>query len=96
MFPKSITQAALGVVLVVDVTNRDSFSKVPDWNRRIQQEFKPNVCKVLVGNKMDINSQRVVQPVEGHKLAKSLGFGAYYEVSATENINVNKPIEDLI
>lgn len=96
MFPKSITQAALGIVLVVDVTNRDSFAKVAEWNKRIQTDFKPNVCKVLVGNKMDLNNQRVVEPVEGYKLASSLGFNAYYEVSAIENINVSKPIEDLI
>jgi Ras family len=45
---------------------------------------------------MDLNASRVVEPVEGYKLAQSLGFNAYYEVSAIENININKPIEDLI
>jgi predicted GTPase len=50
----------------------------------------------MVGNKIDLNNKRVVQPVEGHRLAQQLGFSAYYEVSALHNINVNKPIEDII
>lgn len=45
---------------------------------------------------MDLNHKRAFEPVEAHKLAKDLGFLGYYEVSAKENINVGKPIEDLL
>lgn len=96
MFPKSVASAAHGVILVVDVTNRESFTKVKDWNDRIKEEFKSNVNKILVGNKLDLNNQRAVDPLEGHKLAKLYGFKAYYEMSALHNINVNKPIEDML
>jgi len=96
MFPKSVQSQAQGVILVVDVSNRESFDRVAEWNKRITCDFKPQIVKVLVANKMDLNQQRAFEPVEAHKLAKDLGFIGYYEVSAIENINVNKPIEDLL
>jgi len=34
--------------------------------------------------------------MEAHKIARELGFVGYYEVSAQEGINVNKPVEDLV
>jgi GTPase SAR1 family protein len=81
---------------VLDVSNRESFDKVSDWNKRIQKVFRPSIVKVLIANKMDLNQKREFEPVEAHKLAKDLGFLGYYEVSAKENINVGKPIEDLL
>ena len=51
---------------------------------------------MLVANKIDLNNIRAFDPVDAHKLAKDLGFIGYYEVSADANINVSKPIEDLI
>lgn len=55
MFPKSVNSQASGVVLVVDVSNRESFDKVPEWNKRITADFKPQIVKILVANKMDLN-----------------------------------------
>lgn len=96
LFPKVVQSQAQGIILVIDVSNRESFDRVAEWNKRIISDFKPQIVKVLVANKMDLSQQRTFEPVEAHKLAKDLGFIGYYEVSAIENINVNKPIEDLL
>jgi Ras-related protein Rab-8A len=83
-------------VLVIDFADRDSFNRIEYWNNRINTEFRQNICKVLVANKIDLPKLRAFNPVEAHKLAKDYGFIGYYEVSANENINVDKAIEDLI
>jgi GTPase SAR1 family protein len=71
-----------GVVLVIDVSDKESFNRVEYWTNRINNEFKENICKVLVANKIDLPNPRAFNPVEAHKLAKDLGFIGYYEVSA--------------
>jgi hypothetical protein len=69
-------------VLVLDVTDRESFNRVEYWNNRINTEFRQNVIKILIANKIDMSNVRAFEPVEAHKLAKDLGFIGYYEVSA--------------
>jgi GTPase SAR1 family protein len=93
LFPKIVLQQTKGVVLVVDVNDKASFDKIAEWSKRIEQEFPPNTQKILVANKVDNEgSQRAFGPLEGHKVASNLGFIGYYEVSALENINIDKPI----
>lgn len=46
-----------------------------------------NVCKVLVGNKIDLIDKRQVTRDEGEELAKSYGI-PYLETSAKSNTNV--------
>ena len=96
MFPKTVFGQAHGVVLIIDLANRASFDMIREWNNKISTEFRPNTQKVLIANKMDLEQQRAFSPMEAHKIARDLGFVGYYEISAKENINVNKPIEDLI
>ena len=83
MFPRSVSSTAQGIVLVLDITNRETFDRVADWNKRITSEFGNFVAKVLVANKVDCTYLRAFEPVEAHKLAKDLGFIGYYEVSAS-------------
>ena len=71
---KTITTAyyrgAMGILLVYDVTNRQSFLNVKSWMRQIEMHANENVNKVLIGNKADVpDAERTVTKTEGEALA---------------------------
>ena len=57
---KTITTAyyrgAMGILLVYDVTNEQTFLNVKNWMRQIDTHAAENVCRVLIGNKCDLAS----------------------------------------
>lgn len=88
---RNITQnyyrKAQGTLLVYDVTNRPSFASVDTWMKTIQQHAGDSINKILVGNKMDCEAQRVVQYSEGENLAKKYNI-KFFETSAKTQQNV--------
>merc|ERR1711879_884123 len=64
-------RGAQGVILVYDVTDRSSFEHVSEWLKEVDIfTTKENVVKVLVGNKIDLESGRMVSREEGREFAK--------------------------
>ena len=51
---------------------------------------------VLVGNKCDLEAQRVIPTATGEALARKFGDCAFVEASAKERINVDQVFYDLI
>lgn len=50
----------MGILLVYDVGDDNSFNNVRNWMRQIDQNAAENVNRVLVGNKCDVDpSERV-------------------------------------
>lgn len=78
----SYFRGAHGIILVYDVTNPESFANVKrQWLHEIERHAAPNVSMILVGNKSDLASKRVVSAEEGHALADTLGM-PFVETSA--------------
>ena len=75
-------------ILVYDVTNRSSFENIEkNWYNEIKKA-SPNIALILVGNKIDLVSERVVSRDEGEILAKKLTV-TYFETSAKTGENIN-------
>ena len=96
---RNITQqyykGADGILLVYDVTERNSFEKVREWMKQIQQNTnKDKIGIILVGNKCDLD-ERQVSTEEGQSLAKEFGI-LFYESSAYKDININETFESLV
>ena len=72
-----------------DVTDRDTFDYVSQWMQEIEKFANDNVCKILVGNKIDLVEKRVVSKEEGEELANHYGIH-YLETSAKNNICVEE------
>jgi Ras-related protein Rab-1A len=78
-----------GIIIVYDITDRDSFEHVNYWMKEIDRLASPDVCRLLVGNKTDLASKRIVSTEEGQALAAQYGV-AFLETSAQENSNVEE------
>ena len=52
---------ANGVVVAFDVSNRETFDNVKKWMESIFEHADQNICKVMVGNKIDIEDRRVTK-----------------------------------
>ncbi|OII76726.1 Ras small GTPase RIC1 YPT1 protein [Cryptosporidium andersoni] len=85
----SYYRGAHGIIIVYDVTDRDSFDNVKQWIQEIDRYAMENVNKLLVGNKCDLVSKRVVTSDEGKELADSYGI-KFIETSAKNAYNVEQ------
>ena len=54
-----------------DVTDRETFDTVRTWISEIEKYSQAGVCKILVGNKSDMEDTRQVTREEGEELAAS-------------------------
>mmetsp|Transcript_27440 Transcript_27440/g.72437 ORF Transcript_27440/g.72437 Transcript_27440/m.72437 type:complete len:194 (-) Transcript_27440:65-646(-) len=70
---KTITTAhyrnAMGILLVYDVTNEQSFRNIEEWLKNIEKHTSQPVNKILIGNKSDLASDRKVSTEAGKQLA---------------------------
>ncbi|GAG81307.1 unnamed protein product, partial [marine sediment metagenome] len=70
-----------------DVTKRETFDEAIDfWLKDAQKELG-NIPFVLIGNKIDLEEDRVITKEEGSNKAKELK-SFFTETSALRNINV--------
>ncbi|XP_021686390.2 ras-related protein RABC2a-like [Hevea brasiliensis] len=85
-----------GIVLVYDVTQRSTFNNlVNKWIKQMEENTTKEKCvKILVGNKVDKESERVVSKDEGKALAEKHGL-LFVESSAKIKENVDKCFQDL-
>ncbi|XP_067893237.1 ras-related protein Rab-3B [Heterodontus francisci] len=88
-------RGAMGFILMYDIANQESFSAVQDWATQIKTYSWDNAQVILVGNKCDMEDERIIPPEKGKHLAEQLGF-EFFEVSAKENINVKQVFERLV
>jgi len=77
----------MGILLVYDTTDEQSFQNIRNWIRNIEQHAADNVDKILVGNKCDMISEKVVETSRGKALAEEYGI-EFFETSAKTNVNV--------
>lgn len=85
----SYYRGAQGIIVVYDITNKDSFENVKIWLKEIQKFASDNVQVLLLGNKTDETMKRVVSYEEGKEFADSQNI-AFLETSAKKSINVEK------
>ena len=74
-------RGALGFLLMYDITNEESFNAVQDWSTQIKTYGWESAQIILVGNKKDMEYDRVVSTERGRELANNLGYD-FFEVSA--------------
>ena len=90
----SYYRGAHGILLIFDVTDKDSFKNLSNWLIEIEKNANKNVLKVLIGNKTDLEEKRVITYHQGKEFADNYGL-KYIETSAKKNLNVNEAFATL-
>ncbi|KAM9070313.1 dnaJ homolog subfamily C member 27 isoform 2-T2 [Sarcophilus harrisii] len=83
-----------GVILVYDVSQKDSFEALDSWLAEMKQELGPhgnmdNIIFTVCANKIDCTKHRCVDESEGRLWAESKGF-LYFETSAQTGEGINE------
>lgn len=100
---RSITRfqyrATKGLMLVYDVTSKESFETLEYWIQTIEKDFDHNgnepIPIILVGNKCDLESKKVVSYQCGKSLSEKNFFAGFYETSAANGSNVRQSFQSL-
>ena len=85
----SYYKGAHGIIVTYDITCRDSFSAIQNWMAEVEKHASDNISRILVGNKCDLESQRVVSTEEGQELADHYCV-RFLETSAKDSKNVEQ------
>ncbi|XP_072955316.1 ras-related protein RABC2a-like [Typha angustifolia] len=89
-------RGAQGIILVYDVTRRETFTNLADvWIKEVELHSTNRECiKMLVGNKVDKESERAVTIEEGAAFAQKYGC-LFLECSAKTGVNVERCFGEL-
>jgi small GTP-binding protein len=69
LFP-SYCNGASAAIIVYDTTDKGSLKDIENWIKIIDENALENVIKVLVGSKIDLKDQRVIQKADAKKFSK--------------------------
>jgi small GTP-binding protein len=84
-------RGAIGAFVVFDLTNRESFTNLPQWITDLQSTARRDVVIVVLGNKADLVESRDVTKFEAEEFAKRSNVG-YFETSAKTGDNIENAI----
>ncbi|XP_058417512.1 ras-related protein Rab-37 isoform X1 [Diceros bicornis minor] len=88
---RSVTHAyyrdAQALLLLYDITNKSSFDNIRAWLTEIHEYAQRDVVIMLLGNKADVNNERVIRSEDGETLAREYGV-PFMETSAKTGMNV--------
>ena len=85
----SYYRGAHGIIIVYDITDKDSFDNIRQWLYEIDRYASDNVSKLIIGNKTDLSHRRVVTYEAAKEFCDELNV-QYIETSAKSNVNVDE------
>ncbi|XP_071516450.1 uncharacterized protein [Panulirus ornatus] len=89
---RSVTHAyyrdAHALLLLYDVMNKNSYDNTRAWLAEVHEYAQDDVVIMLIGNKCDVNGERVVRREDGERLAREYNV-VFMETSAKTGLNVD-------
>ena len=77
-------------IIVYAVNQKNSFENIEMWLRELRTHSNPDVKVFLIGNKIDLTSERVINTKEGQSFSKSNKLNKFIEASAKSGINAQQ------
>ena len=78
---------SLGALIVYDITDVDSFSKMSMWVKELRQQLGNELPIIIVGNKCDLENNRQIKLADAEAYARKLGLD-HTSASARAGTNV--------
>ena len=78
------------------MNSKESFNDISKWINKIRElQHNKDFPIILIGNKIDLENERVINKEQGDKVAKDYKFD-FYETSAKTGKNVKEAFQHLI
>jgi len=90
----SYYRGAMGIMLVYDITQEKTFDNIAKWLRNIDEHASEGVERMILGNKCDMESKRMVNKEKGEGIAREHAI-KFFETSAKDNICVEEAFMQL-
>ena len=74
-------------LIIYAINNMDSFKHAENWLNELKAQANPNVKVFLVGNKSDLENERVVSREDGEKFKEEKNLDKFIETSAKTGEN---------
>ncbi|KAJ5067172.1 ras-related protein rab-37 [Anaeramoeba ignava] len=87
-------RSSAAAIVVYDITSSISFSKAQYWVEQFRSHYNSSQKAYLVGNKLDLESNRAIEIEKAQKFAKKNEL-KFFEVSAKSGKNINELFESL-
>ena len=88
----SYYKGANGILVVYDITNKETFDGLNSWLIEIEKNSSKDVYKLLIGNKNDLEEKRQITYDEGKEFASINGM-EFFETSAKTSYKVQEAFE---
>ena len=83
-----------GAFIVYDITNEQSFQDVEYWHEQIKLSSNDDIIIYLLGNKKDLQKNRLIDSSRGSNKSKKLGMNKFVEVSAKTKENLMETFKE--
>lgn len=74
-------------VIVYAINSQESFENIDMWLKELRMNSNPDAKVFLIGNKIDLESERVIVAEQGKKYADDNGIKVFMEASAKTGLN---------
>ena len=74
-------------IIVYAINDENSFKNIESWINEMKSQANPNIKLFLIGNKVDLESNRSITKEIGEKFSKDFGFDYFMETSAKTGFN---------
>ncbi|KAJ1927359.1 hypothetical protein IWQ60_002991 [Tieghemiomyces parasiticus] len=92
----SYYRGAQGIILVYDVSRRETFEHLDRWLNELNTYCSAqDVVKIIIGNKVDKESERAVSVQEGAEYARKVQ-SLFIECSAKTSVGVHEAMDELV
>lgn len=88
-------KSAHGGIIMYDITNKRSLSKIPEWSNKIRG-FCEDIPILLVGNKLDLEENREITRDYGTMIKEENNLSTFIEISVETGENVENMLEILV
>ena len=78
------------------INSEKSFKDIDSWLKDLKNYASPDVKVMLIGNKKDLEGDRIVSTIDGQKLKEDYGLDYFIETSAKTSENVSNAFENSV